>query len=209
MFVCLSTSLWRCWMMKRQQTTSWELSSTSAGTELRLETCTNHFVQVHTLFAFYRALLFLGMFTYTVPYCLLPYRSHPEGANFRNVLDKAVQADQVVRDRYNAHCDMITLLCKPENELVAAIPSANPAKTLQGSEVSRSLLASLYLFVFPVDVKLNFLCHINIETCCTQTPGGHWFMVLSLLPTVAPFFILFAEFALCFTGDLKKLSKQN
>lgn len=31
-----------------------------------------------------------------------------------------------------------------------------------------------------------------------------WFMALSLLPTVAPFFTLFAEFALCFTGDLKK-----
>lgn len=58
-----------------------------------------------------------------------------EGANFRNILDKAVQADQVVRDRYNTHCDMIALLCKPENELNAAIPSANPTKTLQGSEV--------------------------------------------------------------------------
>lgn len=81
-------------------------------------------------------------------HCTLPYRSHPEGANFRNILDKAVQADQVVKDRYNAHCDMIALLCKPENELVAAIPSANPAKTLQGSEVSQSLLASLYLCLF-------------------------------------------------------------
>ncbi|XP_030644645.1 programmed cell death 6-interacting protein isoform X2 [Chanos chanos] len=58
-----------------------------------------------------------------------------EGSNFRNVLDKAVQADQVVRERYNAHCDMIALLCKSENELNSAIPSANPAKTLQGSEV--------------------------------------------------------------------------
>uniref|UniRef100_A0A3Q3K343 Programmed cell death 6-interacting protein n=1 Tax=Monopterus albus TaxID=43700 RepID=A0A3Q3K343_MONAL len=69
-----------------------------------------------------------------------------EGANFRNVLDKAVQADQVVKDRYNAHCDMIALLCKPENELSAAIPSANPTKTLQGSEivnVLRSQLAKL------------------------------------------------------------------
>ncbi|KAK7899132.1 hypothetical protein WMY93_019985 [Mugilogobius chulae] len=69
-----------------------------------------------------------------------------EGANFRNVLDKAVQADQVVRDRYNTHCEMIALLCKPENELNAAIPSANPTKTLQGSEVVnvlQSLLAQL------------------------------------------------------------------
>ncbi|KAM9775783.1 programmed cell death 6-interacting protein isoform X3 [Syngnathus typhle] len=73
-----------------------------------------------------------------------PLRS--EGANFCNILDKAVQADQVVKDRYNAHCDMIALLCKPESELNAALPSANPAKTLQGSEVVgvlRSQLARL------------------------------------------------------------------
>ncbi|CAJ1084035.1 programmed cell death 6-interacting protein isoform X2 [Xyrichtys novacula] len=66
-----------------------------------------------------------------------------EGANFRNVLDKAVQADQVVKDRYNTHCEMIALLCKPENELNAAIPSANPTKTLQGSEVVNVLRAQL------------------------------------------------------------------
>ncbi|XP_037549272.1 programmed cell death 6-interacting protein isoform X2 [Nematolebias whitei] len=69
-----------------------------------------------------------------------------EGTNFRNILDKAVGADQVVRDRYNTQCDMIALLCKPESELTAAIPSANPTKTLQGSEVVnvlRSLLAQL------------------------------------------------------------------
>uniref|UniRef100_A0A8B9RI23 Programmed cell death 6 interacting protein n=1 Tax=Astyanax mexicanus TaxID=7994 RepID=A0A8B9RI23_ASTMX len=66
-----------------------------------------------------------------------------EGGNFRSVLDKAVQADQVVRERYNSHCEMIALLCKPENELCAAIPSANPAKTLQGSEVVNVLKAQL------------------------------------------------------------------
>uniref|UniRef100_UPI003AB03AC4 programmed cell death 6-interacting protein isoform X6 n=1 Tax=Centroberyx gerrardi TaxID=166262 RepID=UPI003AB03AC4 len=66
-----------------------------------------------------------------------------EGANFRSVLDKAVQADQVVRERYNMHGDMIALLCKPENDLIAAIPSANPAKTLQGSEVVNVLRSQL------------------------------------------------------------------
>ncbi|KAJ8378457.1 hypothetical protein AAFF_G00242720 [Aldrovandia affinis] len=69
-----------------------------------------------------------------------------EGSNFRNILDKAVQADQVVRERFNSHCEMIALLCKSEAELCAAIPSANPAKTLQGSEVVsvlRSQLAQL------------------------------------------------------------------
>ncbi|KAF4073933.1 hypothetical protein AMELA_G00248970 [Ameiurus melas] len=66
-----------------------------------------------------------------------------EGGNFRNVLDKAVQADQVVKERFNTHCEMIALLCKPENELCSAIPSANPAKTLQGSEVVNVLKAQL------------------------------------------------------------------
>ncbi|KAJ8273020.1 hypothetical protein GJAV_G00096480 [Gymnothorax javanicus] len=69
-----------------------------------------------------------------------------EGANFRTFLDKAMQADQVVKERYNTHREMIALLCKPEDELSTAIPSANPTKTLQGSEVVgvlRSQLAQL------------------------------------------------------------------
>uniref|UniRef100_A0A8C9EMF7 Programmed cell death 6-interacting protein n=1 Tax=Pavo cristatus TaxID=9049 RepID=A0A8C9EMF7_PAVCR len=69
-----------------------------------------------------------------------------EGANFHNILNKAVQADGQVREGYQSHRDTIALLCKPEAELNAAIPSANPAKTLQGSEVVnvlKTLLASL------------------------------------------------------------------
>ncbi|XP_047908133.1 programmed cell death 6-interacting protein isoform X2 [Anser cygnoides] len=69
-----------------------------------------------------------------------------EGANFHCILNKAVQADGQVRECYQSHRDTIALLCKPEAELNAAIPSANPAKTLQGSEVVnvlRTLLAGL------------------------------------------------------------------
>ncbi|XP_059520190.1 programmed cell death 6-interacting protein isoform X1 [Myotis daubentonii] len=69
-----------------------------------------------------------------------------EGANFRAVLDKALQADGKVKERYLSHRDSIALLCKPEPELNAAIPSANPAKTMQGSEVVnvlKSLLTNL------------------------------------------------------------------
>ncbi|KAK2494723.1 hypothetical protein MC885_013566, partial [Smutsia gigantea] len=58
-----------------------------------------------------------------------------EGTNLRSILDKAVQADGQVKERYQSHRDTIALLCKPEPELNAAIPSANPAKTMQGSEV--------------------------------------------------------------------------
>ncbi|KFO59271.1 Programmed cell death 6-interacting protein, partial [Corvus brachyrhynchos] len=69
-----------------------------------------------------------------------------EGANYHNILNKAMQADGQVKERYQTHRDTIALLCKPEAELNAAIPSANPAKTLQGSEVVnvlRTLLANL------------------------------------------------------------------
>ncbi|KAM9199900.1 programmed cell death 6-interacting protein isoform 1-T1 [Mergus octosetaceus] len=69
-----------------------------------------------------------------------------EGANFHSILNKAVQADGQVRECYQSHRDTIALLCKPEAELNTAIPSANPAKTLQGSEVVnvlRTLLAGL------------------------------------------------------------------
>ncbi|KAM9386621.1 programmed cell death 6-interacting protein isoform 1-T1 [Phaethornis superciliosus] len=69
-----------------------------------------------------------------------------EGANYHNILNKAVQADGQVKERYQSHRDTIALLCKPESELNAAIPSANPAKTLQGSEVVnvlRTLLSRL------------------------------------------------------------------
>ncbi|NXT13057.1 PDC6I protein, partial [Prunella fulvescens] len=69
-----------------------------------------------------------------------------EGANYHNILNKAMQADGQVKERYQTHRDTIALLCKPEAELNAAIPSANPAKTLQGNEVVnvlRTLLASL------------------------------------------------------------------
>uniref|UniRef100_A0AAY4CQU6 Programmed cell death 6-interacting protein n=1 Tax=Denticeps clupeoides TaxID=299321 RepID=A0AAY4CQU6_9TELE len=69
-----------------------------------------------------------------------------EGGKFRSTLDMAAQADQTVRERYNIHCEMIRLLCRPENELSDSIPSANPMKTLQGSEVVnvlRALLAQL------------------------------------------------------------------
>ncbi|XP_004676390.1 PREDICTED: programmed cell death 6-interacting protein isoform X2 [Condylura cristata] len=69
-----------------------------------------------------------------------------EGTNFRAVLDRAVQADGHVKERYQSHRDTIALMCKPEPELNAAIPSANPAKTMQGSEVVnvlKSLLTNL------------------------------------------------------------------
>ncbi|CAH2283537.1 programmed cell death 6-interacting isoform X2 [Pelobates cultripes] len=66
-----------------------------------------------------------------------------EGSNFRNVLDKAVGADAVVKERYLSHREAISILCKPEAQLNASIPSANPAKTMQGSEVVSTLKSLL------------------------------------------------------------------
>ncbi|XP_053323359.1 programmed cell death 6-interacting protein isoform X2 [Spea bombifrons] len=66
-----------------------------------------------------------------------------EGTNFRNVLDKAISADAVVKERYMSQREAISILCKPEAQLNASIPSANPAKTMQGSEVVNTLRSIL------------------------------------------------------------------
>lgn len=79
---------------------------------------------------------------YNHPFFSLP---PPEGTNYHNILNKAVQADGQVKERYQSHRDTIALLCKPEAELNAAIPSANPAKTLQGNEVKRWNLSLFWI----------------------------------------------------------------
>ncbi|KAM9319406.1 LOW QUALITY PROTEIN: programmed cell death 6-interacting protein [Gastrophryne carolinensis] len=66
-----------------------------------------------------------------------------EGSNLRNVLDKAISADAVVKERYQSQREAIAILCKPEAELNSAIPSANPAKTMQGSDVVNTLKSLL------------------------------------------------------------------
>ncbi|XP_073520411.1 programmed cell death 6-interacting protein [Phyllobates terribilis] len=69
-----------------------------------------------------------------------------EGANLRSILDKAITADALVKERYQSQREAIAILCKGEADLNASIPSANPAKTIQGSEVVitlKSLLAQL------------------------------------------------------------------
>ena len=88
--------------------------------------------------------------------------SPPEGGNFRSKLDVATQADGVVRERFSTHCDMIALLCKPEGELNAAIPSANPARTLQGSEVRPCLSDVTCLSDTCLSVCLTPVCHLSV-----------------------------------------------
>ncbi|KAG7244968.1 hypothetical protein INR49_023534 [Caranx melampygus] len=70
-----------------------------------------------------------------------------EGTNFRNILDKAVQADQVVRDRYSTHCDMIALLCNPRTSSTPPSPLPTRPKHCRAARsvvnVLRSQLAQL------------------------------------------------------------------
>lgn len=123
-----------------------------------------------------------SVFSLLVPPPCSSFLSPTEGANFRSILDKAVQADQVVKDRYNTHCEMIALLCKPENELSEAIPSANPMKTLQGSEVSPSQCDKKKKQKQQTSWLLLFCATSRRATICS-------------LSTVVPFFTLFADFA--------------
>ncbi|NWI98647.1 PDC6I protein, partial [Crypturellus undulatus] len=83
-----------------------------------------------------------------------------EGAGFHNILNRAVHADGLVKERYQTHRDTIALLCKPEAELNAAIPSANPAKTLQGSE-ARPRNYSLFQTEMVVNVLRTLLANLD------------------------------------------------
>ncbi|XP_061411121.1 programmed cell death 6-interacting protein isoform X1 [Lethenteron reissneri] len=69
-----------------------------------------------------------------------------EGDKYRQLIDNAVNADGVVKQKYNEHRDYIAMLSQPQQELNSAIPSANPAASLAGSEtvqILRSLLSDL------------------------------------------------------------------
>ncbi|XP_061112238.1 programmed cell death 6-interacting protein-like [Conger conger] len=66
-----------------------------------------------------------------------------DGMNFNSLLDNTQKSDSLLPERYAIHSPMIALLCKSEAELRAAIPSAHPAKTLQGSEVVSDLRTQL------------------------------------------------------------------
>nr|XP_033786238.1 programmed cell death 6-interacting protein isoform X2 [Geotrypetes seraphini] len=89
-----------------------------------------------------------------------------EGTNFCTILDKAVSADAVVKQNYQMHHETLVLLCKPEAELNAAIPSANPANTMQGSEVVgvlKSLLANLAEVMKEREQLENDLKSVNFD----------------------------------------------
>ncbi|CAG5125760.1 unnamed protein product, partial [Candidula unifasciata] len=58
-----------------------------------------------------------------------------EAGKYRMILDTAVQADQMVKEKFNAHKSAISLLSKPKGELEAALPAASAVASLQKSSV--------------------------------------------------------------------------
>jgi len=55
-----------------------------------------------------------------------------EGARYRQIIDNAVNADGIVRERYTQHKDGIELLSRSDRDLENAIPSSKPTASLQG-----------------------------------------------------------------------------
>uniref|UniRef100_UPI00359017A2 programmed cell death 6-interacting protein-like n=1 Tax=Myxine glutinosa TaxID=7769 RepID=UPI00359017A2 len=66
-----------------------------------------------------------------------------EGDKYGTLISNAVNADKVVQEKYDQLQQPIGLLCQPESDLQAAIPSANPTAALAGSEVVQELRSLL------------------------------------------------------------------
>jgi programmed cell death 6-interacting protein len=62
-----------------------------------------------------------------------------EGARYRQIIDNAVNADGIVRDRYSQHRAGFELLSKSDGEIESSIPSAKPAASLRGLPVVNEL----------------------------------------------------------------------
>ncbi|BFZ22519.1 hypothetical protein BsWGS_25558 [Bradybaena similaris] len=62
-----------------------------------------------------------------------------EANKYRAILDTAIQADHIVRDKYNTHKKAISLLSAPKSELENALPAASAVASLQSSSVVKTL----------------------------------------------------------------------
>ena len=65
-----------------------------------------------------------------------------EGEKYGILINNAVSADKVVREKYDQLQQPINLLCQSESDLQAAIPSANPTAAVAGSEVCEEIVFS-------------------------------------------------------------------
>ncbi|KAK7092226.1 programmed cell death 6-interacting protein-like isoform X2 [Littorina saxatilis] len=62
-----------------------------------------------------------------------------EAMKYKTILDTAIQADRIVRDKYEQNKMAISLLSKPPGELEKALPEAGNTGSLQSSPVVREL----------------------------------------------------------------------
>ncbi|XP_006825362.2 programmed cell death 6-interacting protein-like [Saccoglossus kowalevskii] len=62
-----------------------------------------------------------------------------EAAKYKGILDNAIQADHIVKEKYNAHKDGFILMNKSESDLAKGIPTAGPTATPQGSSAVKEL----------------------------------------------------------------------
>ncbi|RUS90047.1 hypothetical protein EGW08_002160 [Elysia chlorotica] len=62
-----------------------------------------------------------------------------EANKYKSILDTAIQADHIVKEKYNTHKNAIALLSKPKAELESTLPAASAAASLQGSDVVKRL----------------------------------------------------------------------
>ncbi|KAK0059367.1 programmed cell death 6-interacting protein [Biomphalaria pfeifferi] len=62
-----------------------------------------------------------------------------EAMKYKNILDTAIQADHIVKNKYDTHKNAIALLSKPKAELETALPAASAAGSLQNSAVVKKL----------------------------------------------------------------------
>lgn len=116
--------------------------------------------------------------------------------------------------------------CCANQRTSSMLPSPPPTQ-LRHCRAARSVHLYWHFYVFFCMTRwcktLLFICyclshhskalcvphkHIYRDTCCTDAPCGHC-VLYSIVPTEAPFFILFADFASCVSGELNLLSKQN
>ncbi|KAJ8035530.1 Programmed cell death 6-interacting protein [Holothuria leucospilota] len=62
-----------------------------------------------------------------------------EGNKYKQILDNAIQADQVVKEKYNNNRNYIAILSQTEKDIAAVLPPASAASALKDSDVVAEL----------------------------------------------------------------------
>ncbi|XP_012936236.1 programmed cell death 6-interacting protein [Aplysia californica] len=62
-----------------------------------------------------------------------------EAGKYKSILDTAIQADHIVKQKYDTHKNAIALLSKPKGDIESALPAASAAASMQNSDVVKTL----------------------------------------------------------------------